>query len=553
MAYEHAEHSLSAEEARVLKHFHDEATGSEYLVIAWTGLERDYFDEYKAFLQAFTWPSNFETDPNTPARVVDQPEIGPEQVPFPGAWMRSSVAAADDDSSELVLTLLRVYDSVKDAAGIYSRAVLLNREQYKASEKALVLQFRNLDPRKLKEIVDRDLVADSFAGIQTGNETYSGTWYNRQAPQATDESGGGVITWMLMKHQNDDEIYTWFRTPTERVVYFFKHHMLPAGWKEFHTDYYFTPDGHVYVSAEGTPGTGAYTMLDGEAAEGILPEDAQLLNRSVSGRLVDGLPQYREDDQTNELRITLVFNVGLALPENWNNGDFVIEYGEPKEITRLICPVIADELPDNLSLVGSYKDIAAETGQEGEEYGTHGLLTGRRMIRRTTRNERLTEDLRYSYDIIEVEQTAPIEENDGWFSVGQSTTADPEDNRLSTYRIQDVSIDQINTLGVPRWRIVTVDRFRKFFIDQPTAANLTAAQATRETDPDYSAPTGGNGPDTVYVEGSAGRLHFIEKRVTVRGPWQVWNDGGQFSFKAYNGGSLVDNVVRSYASVPGND
>lgn len=306
MAYEHSRHALTAEGARLLKHSIDEATGNEFLVVAFTGLERDYFEEYKSFFNTFTWPTNYEAAPNTPTRLIDQPEIGAEAVPFPGAWMRSSVTSADDESSELILTLLRVYDSVKDGAGNFIRAGLLNKDQYRSSESGLVLEFRNIDPRAMDSIVKADLVDESYADIVTQNQTYPGSWYNPRSSQRTDESGAGVITWFVTKHNNEDSYYRFQRAPTEVEVQFFKYNMLPAGKTDVENNYYFDAAG-MYYSADGAE----YTKLDGVAVDPSvpLPDTAKLLSDIASARVVNLNPQRREDDHTTDLSVQIVFSI----------------------------------------------------------------------------------------------------------------------------------------------------------------------------------------------------------------------------------------------------
>lgn len=319
MAYDNAAYKITAGESRLLKHFHDDATGSEYLVVAWTGLERDYFEEYKAFLQTFTWPSNFENDPNTPVRLVDNPEIGPELSRYEGAWLRSSVTTSDDDSSELILTLVRVYNSVKDSAGVYSRAVLLNKEQFRASEANLILQFRNIDPRAMDTLVKAEFSSDDYTNVETGNDTYSGSWKCVGSPSLTDESGAGVITWYLTKHNNDDVVYRYYANAKTIVTDFFKFRMLESGWADLRDNYYWADDG-LYYSADGVN----YTKLDGVAVDPAvaLPADAKRLNQSVAGRTVELSENRREDDRTTDLFAKIIHNVDGDESGNVYRGGF---------------------------------------------------------------------------------------------------------------------------------------------------------------------------------------------------------------------------------------
>lgn len=333
--YEFAQQTLHPREARLLKHYVDESTRSEYLVIAWTGLERDYFEQYKGFLEKFTWLTNFEQNPNDVQRVVDDPRIGPEEVKYAGAWLQTSVTKSDDSSSELIMTLLRVYNTVKDEEGLY-RASLLNKEQYRSSEANLVLQFRNLDPRNLDALVKASFSASDYTDIKTREDTYSGSWTNVESPSAHDESGAGIIIWMVTKHNNDDAVFRYHETRDRVITVFKKYRAVESGLDDFRDHYYFDENG-MYYSSDGVN----YTKLDAEDVDPAqpLPATARRLNQAVSGRVSEMGTVRREDDRTTDLQVRIVHTLnsdesGLIFRSTYNQVQTYIELNEVDETRK---------------------------------------------------------------------------------------------------------------------------------------------------------------------------------------------------------------------------
>lgn len=406
-------------------------------------------------------------------------------------------------------------------------------DYFKSGSRNAMLELPFVDPAVVDDLADAlnassDLFDSRIYTVNAG--LLDGKWYHAHADVGYDDAGYGLIRWFLRSHDNEDWRFVYQASRSETVVHFFKQNMVnsPENIQAFQDTYYFDPSGDFYVSADGVN----YTAKNGEASTGVLADDApdaRLISAVVAGRTVAGFDS-NPDERTGEidLHIKLVFSTGTGLPEGWDDGSYVIQHGLPDERTRLVYNVVAATLPENLDLTGDYEDIPLA------EYGTVVDLSGRRVVRRTTRDERLLDDLQFSYDLVELILTAPIAPADAWFSVGRAVQAEAQDNRLSTYRVQDLSYDYIRTITAPRWRAVTVERFRKFFVRQPTDADLTAATADADTDADYSAPEGGRGPDTVYTHGQFGQLHFVEKRVTTRGVWQVWDDDGEFRLTAYD-------------------
>lgn len=302
--YDFAQYSLQPEDARLLKHYVDDVTLNEYLVVAWTGLERDRMDEYKAFLKKFTWLTNFESNPNDDQRIIDNPIVGPEQIEKPGAWLQVSLTIADDDQSSVIMTLLRVYNTLSDN-GKY-RASLLNKDQFRSSEANLALQFRNIDPRNLDALVKGAFSGDDLTNIVTRNDTYPGTWQIVASPSSNDESGAGVITLYVTKHNNDDVIYRYYGSANTIVTDFFKYRMLESGKTDLQDNYYFDQNG-MYYSADGTN----YTKLDTVAVDPpvALPSTAKRLNQPAPARTVQMSENRREDDRTTDLIVQIVNNL----------------------------------------------------------------------------------------------------------------------------------------------------------------------------------------------------------------------------------------------------
>ena len=395
-------------------------------------------------------------------------------------------------------------------------------EFFKSGSRNLVLELPYCDPSRVHEMAeslnaDANVFNSSIYTVNSG--LLEGKWYHVDVDVRISESDGyGTILWFLRNHDNEDFRFVYQANEAETHVHFFKRNMPSDGIQDFHDNYYFDPSGNFYVSTDGVN----YTAMNGETAAGLVPADAKLLTTSVGGRVIqDYTPRPNDDRGEIQLHVLLVF-FGEVVYGSEAAGEFLIEYGLPEEKVRYMRRMLSKTLPSKLDLVGRYEDIPAAT------YGTDTDLTGRRIIRTRTERERITDDGRFEYDLYEIEQNAPIEVNDGWFFAGKAEKAEPEDNRLSTYRIQDLTqnIDKMYAVVAPRFRILTITKERKFFVRQPTAADIAAAKALEST-----APTSPADADTVFSDGQARGLFYIERSVVSKGAWEDWTEAaGAFSF-----------------------
>ncbi|MBN2162448.1 MAG: carbohydrate-binding protein [Pontiellaceae bacterium] len=131
------------------------------------------------------------------------------------------------------------------------------------------------------------------------------------------------------------------------------------------------------------------------------------------------------------------------------------------------------------------------TYQEGAyvegEFGTHGDLTGRRIVIRDLRNEKIVSG-KLSYDVYERVITADIEDDDGWFLMGTTESADRNKRTLASVvtnkdygeigsgnTILQANTNLFNLIENATMRRKTIYRERKYFVRRPRKTDLQNA------------------------------------------------------------------------------
>lgn len=498
--YDQAARDLAGSRAIVAAVEHREFSGTVVALRYWENVPEDRVRPYLAYLDTLRSVAN------------------PEGLP-PGTYriLRNTYA---NEQGERQLRQYLAKDLVVSAP--YSEAEthwrVANVSAYHSGSSRLVLELRDVDPEYARELaqelpVSPETLTNAVYTMTDG--LVEGTWYNRSAVAEYDEAGVGVVRWFLSLHNNDDFWVSYYPSSSVSAIAFYKIGAVDTSKEDFLDNYYFAPDLHWYYSADGA----AYTRLDGEDASGSLPADAANLRTAVEGRQVRVGPSYSDERGDWFLSADIQFETGASYPEDPEDGDFIVQYGEPEEKVRFVRHYVGVDLPDNADLVGSYEDIPASSAESPDEFGVHGVLEGRRLVKTRVENARVA-DGKFHYDLYEIETTAPIQENDGWFLVGKAFSVEASDNKLAQYRVQQKvpeGIDEVHVYTDAKYRTITTTRSRKFFMRQPTNDDMVAASA--EMGPATATPL----YEVVYEAGGGrGGMFYIEMVETEREAWTPW-------------------------------
>ena len=288
------------------------------------------------------------------------------------------------------------------------------------------------------------------------------------------------------------------------------------------------------LNADGNITNSAYILIGGTSTSTTdISSDADV-NESI-GREEDGTWSWRIKVNTPAEAV----NFGAEDPD-LETSRTLIKYGIPEDEWHWVGRYLYDDIPTNaagtICLVGEYVTITDTLG----EFGTHGDLTGRRMIMGQLRNERIV-DGRISYDVYKRIITADIEDDDGWFFMGANEGIDRNKKTLAslvtsptyttavasggTETILDDEAHVFSLLENATKRRQTVKRERKYFVRRPRLTDLTSAGILSLM---TSVANPCEEPDSFYLETfdviKLGPHTYAVERLTVQSDEDVYPD-----------------------------
>lgn len=411
-------------------------------------------------------------------------------------WRLSEITKKDSDSPDAVSVVL-VYKKGYAQELIFSEALILNKEDYRTDSTRLVIKFPNLDPRYVETAKDAYRSQDSLSNPVFAGVVYEGAWNNiRMITSETDRygeaNGSSEVIWMLSQHNNQDLYFKYRSSDASIKGHYFKWEATQATINTLLTETRFEEDGTI----DELPYSGTSSTLQDE----------------VAGRIVAMRRTVRDDDDMLfdlEIEITWMSSISYG-GDGTPDGGYVIKTGEPEEITTFIQKYVGPALPSGVDVVG-----------EVDDGGQSKTVT-------RIQNADISGGV-FNYDLYMVRYTAPINYvsellPNEWFTHSFVPRIETEDNKIQQYRGTDASIgyDKYYLYAMPRWRLNTILRERKYFVRYPTTADLASAGIEMIPSGD-DIITAANDAEVSYDTERISKHLFVVTRVTVtKGDWDTW-------------------------------
>lgn len=180
-------------------------------------------------------------------------------------------------------------------------------------------------------------------------------------------------------------------------------------------------------------------------------------------------------------------------------------------------------LPDPLPFDPDPGDVVEITAAAAS-----GMRSGRRLVKTRVRNADVV-DGKFSYELYEIVVTAPINTDDGWYQTGHTVRSEVDEPKFKSYTRTQVdhtqapaeALHHVNIWSAPRWREIAEVRSRKYFVREPTNADLAAAGNLPLTPTSLGSDLDA---DVSYVHGklsqSGHTIYFVERVEVTKGQWQ---------------------------------
>lgn len=238
---------------------------------------------------------------------------------------------------------------------------IFNGAAFHSGSALVILELRDVDPLNTRDIAEAMPVSpDSFTNsIWTITDgLLDGTWNNRRTYYSFEESGVGNVKWVLSRHNNDDFWLAYLTAPSSPTFSFYKLNATDTSKEDFLQNYYFDPDLNWYYRAGDS---GNYTKLNGETADGVLPDTATNLVTETPNRVNRISSDYSDerDDwfitalisytQNDDLYVSYHAESGTLVSELTLNG--VLEAEKDSTLKRIFFDAFGnyyEEDPDSL-------------------------------------------------------------------------------------------------------------------------------------------------------------------------------------------------------------
>ncbi|MBN2785506.1 MAG: hypothetical protein JXR25_11840 [Pontiellaceae bacterium] len=268
------------------------------LVRYWTLQERQHRDECIAYLKTKTELSDFETTTGTVS----------------GDFRTIGVTYEDGDDLRIIQQLEAEINTVAAITEAGTRWRYKGGKDWQSGNSLIILELPFCDPDSVRTMSKENGLKSYVDAIYTTNGgVLDGKWYSLFSEvQINPESGYGVINWYLSRFYNQDLIFSAMAGPNERIVDFFKIHMMPDTVEDFFKTYFFDSKGNFYISADSgvtynnKNGTSVDPSVNFEDA-GI---DASLLGTAVSGRTIQISESPNEESAEILLHVRISWNTG---------------------------------------------------------------------------------------------------------------------------------------------------------------------------------------------------------------------------------------------------
>jgi len=189
-------------------------------------------DAIVEFLRNYTDEQNYEAGGiGSFMQFVDDPRVGDQIIPGRFRQVNTrKISTGDGSLYQIVQTLRRGYageirwdeariNNGRNLIGNTSNADDIANTQSDNPERHIVVDFKNLNPFKIREITE-SLSNNTYTDPVIGTETYTGTWHVLIAAFNREDDGSGSIQVVLSMPQYTLEAYRSFNTNTASSVFY---------------------------------------------------------------------------------------------------------------------------------------------------------------------------------------------------------------------------------------------------------------------------------------------------------------------------------------------